>query len=193
MSAEQGTSGDTSFHIKFRPEKVDFKEFLKVRKRFFPRSLPARIALTYYNISFVLANLLLVNFIVDLLSYSTTLRDGEPNNIPPLVHMVIALAGFFGIYTLFQWAIQYRYWEVDNFDHEVLAGKESIELQMGGAKAQFAWGALNAVQESSAYLFFVHNANGGIVVPKRAFASPAEAEAFSVFAQERFAASRAQA
>jgi len=110
--------------------------------------------------------------------------------------------GYFGISTIFavflftgitwfmSWATKQWNLDEDQLDHEVLLSDRSVALRMGGLQAIFDWSVLKALTISGTHIFFVHNANGGVVVPKRAFASPQEAAAFAQFAQERFATSR---
>lgn len=105
-----------------------------------------------------------------------------------LVSIVFAAILVYGVWPLLTWA-----WQMLSFTagparrpaQSVRLTSEGIEKTMDGASHLFAWESFQDLSVKGSTLLLFNGRNSAMIVPRSAFATPADAEAFAVAAAAR--------
>lgn len=139
------------------------------------KSYAARSVLTKYLPLWILLGLALFAW------FST------PPDKPPL----LVIAGYGGVWlilVLMVFPLQ-RYWQFIRMKHEFATGIEASQekLKCSGPafETSYTWDEINRVTEDQNVIFVWITSDAAMVIPKRGFSEPAEAERFFAFVKQK--------
>ena len=76
-------------------------------------------------------------------------------------------------------------------DNWLRANSQGVRVSVGGVDHRMLWRGFTAVEMSEHVIYLFQHRLCAVIIPRRAFASPEEADAFAAFAEERIAATKA--
>lgn len=103
----------------------------------------------------------------------------------------VAVGSVFG-WKLWRWLIGRRFERdyLSKNDIEVFAGEMGLQVRGAGVRADYDWQLFERLKTTRRHIFLLFYKHG-LIIPRRAFASPEEADAFVDFAKERLTAAKA--